>query len=158
MTFWQSYAHFLLHFKRENLMITKIKQSINHAISLLSNLEKNPGEMESLFLSEVSPTGVFGEVQLEEIEAREKNYQNDKKFILSAEKTSLIEQFKTLNDTLAQNISMFDTMGWTEEKKLSGFGDSELELLVQHFKEPLSNMEVSTASFAKKRCLMSGLD
>ena len=49
-------------------------------------------------------------------------------------------------------------MGWLEEKTLSGFGDFELELLVQHFKEPLSNMEVPTASFAKKCCLMSGLD
>ena len=41
-------------------------------------------------------------------------------------------------------------MGWPEGKKLSDFGDAELELLVQHFKEPLSNMEVPTASFAKK--------
>ena len=38
-------------------------------------------------------------------------------------------------------------------KKLSGFGDAELELLVQHFKEPLSNMEVPTASFAKEMLL-----
>ena len=67
------YCHFLYDFlavlrplsatfQRENLMFTEIKPSVKHAISLLSNLEKNPGEMESLFLSEVSPTGVFGEV------------------------------------------------------------------------------------------------
>ena len=41
-------------------------------------------------------------------------------------------------------------MGWPERKKLSDFGDAELEQLVQHFKEPLSNMEVPTASFAKE--------
>ena len=77
--------------------------------------------MESLFLSKVSPTGVFGEVQLEKIETRGKNYQNDGKFILSAGKTSLIERFKTLNVTVAQNISIFDTMGWPEEKKIVRF-------------------------------------
>ena len=44
-------------------------------------------------------------------------------------------------------------MRWPEGKKLSDFGDAELELLVQHFKEPLSNMEVSTASFAKEMLL-----
>ena len=38
-------------------------------------------------------------------------------------------------------------------EKLSDFGDAELELLVQHFKEPLSNMEVPTASFAKEMLL-----
>ena len=68
--------------------------------------------MESLFLSEVSPTGVFGEVQLKKIEAREQNYQNDRKFVLSAGKTSLIERLKTLDNTVAQNIFIFDTMGW----------------------------------------------
>ena len=47
------YCHFLYHFlavlrplsatsERENLMFTEIKPSVNHAISLLSNLEKNP--------------------------------------------------------------------------------------------------------------------
>ena len=158
------YCHFLYDFlavlrplsatfQRENLMFTEIKPSVNHAISLLSNLEKNLGEMESLFLSKVSPTGVFGEVQLEKIEARKQNYQNDKKFIFPAGKTSLIERFKTLDDTVAQNISIFDTMGWPEGKKLSNFGDAELELLVQHFKEPLSNMKVPTASFAKEMLL-----
>ena len=39
------------------------------------------------------------------------------------------------------------------EKTIGFFGDAELELLVQHFKEPLSNMEVPTASFAKKMLL-----
>ena len=58
-------------FPRENLMFTEIKPSVNHVISLLSNLEKNLGEIESLFLSEVSPTGVFGEVQSEKIEGKE---------------------------------------------------------------------------------------
>ena len=140
-------------FQRENLMFTEIKPLVNHTISLLSNLEKNPGKMESLFLSEVSPTSVFGDVQLEKIEAREKNYQNDRKFILSAGKTSLIERFKTLDNTVAQNISIFDTMEWPEGKKMSDFGDAELELLVQHFKEPLSNMEAPTASFAKEMLL-----
>ena len=105
--------------------------------------------MESLFLSKVSPTGVFGEVQLEKIEARKQNYQNDRKFILSAGKTSLVERLKSLDDTVAQNISIFDTMGWPARKKLSDFGNAELELLVQHFKEPLSNMKVPNASFAK---------
>ena len=38
-------------------------------------------------------------------------------------------------------------------EKLSDFGDAELELLVQHFKEPLSNMEVPTGSFAKEMLL-----
>ena len=52
-------------------MFTEIKPSVNHAISLLSNLEKKTGEMESLFLSEVSPIGVFREVQFEKIEVRE---------------------------------------------------------------------------------------
>ena len=77
--------------------------------------------MKSLFLSEVSPTGVFEEVQLEKIEAREKNYQNDRKFILSAGKTSLMERFETLDDTIAQNISIFDTMGLPEGKKTVRF-------------------------------------
>ena len=99
------------------------------------------------------PTGVFGEVQLEKIEAREQNYQNDRKFIVYAEKTSLIERLKTLDDTVAQNISIFDTMGWPEGKKLSDFGNAELELLVQHFKELLSNMEVPNASFSKEMLL-----
>ena len=47
------YCHFLYHFlavlrplsttsQRENLMFTEIKPSVNHAISLLSNLEKKP--------------------------------------------------------------------------------------------------------------------
>ena len=45
------YYLFLYHFlavllsatsQRENLMFTEIKSSVNHAISLLSNLEKNP--------------------------------------------------------------------------------------------------------------------
>ena len=77
------YCHFLYDFQavlrplsatfqRENLMFTEIKPLVNHPISLPYNLEKNPGKMESLFLSEVSPTGVFEEVQLEKIEAREK--------------------------------------------------------------------------------------
>ena len=44
-------------------------------------------------------------------------------------------------------------MGWPEGKKLSEFWDAELELLMQHFKEPLSNMEVPTASFTKKMLL-----
>ena len=88
-------------------MLTEIKPSGNHAISLLSNLEKNPGEMESLFLFEVSSTGVFGEIQLEKIEAREQNYQNDRKFILSAGKTSLVERLKTLDDTVTQNIRIY---------------------------------------------------
>ena len=44
-------------------------------------------------------------------------------------------------------------MGWPEGKKLSDFGDAEIELLVQHFKEPLSNIEVPTASFAKEMLL-----
>ena len=64
-----------------------------------------------------------------------------------------MERFKTLDDTVAQNISIFDIMGWSEGKKLSGFEDAELELLVQHFKEPLSNVKVPTASFAKKMLL-----
>ena len=38
-------------------------------------------------------------------------------------------------------------------KKLSNFGDAELELLVQHFKVPLSKMEILTASFAKEMLL-----
>ena len=38
-------------------------------------------------------------------------------------------------------------------EKLSDFGDAELELLVQDFKEPLSNMEAPTASFAKEMLL-----
>ena len=58
-----------------------------------------------------------------------------------------------MDDTVAQNISTFDTMGWPEGKKLSNFGDTELKLLVQHFKKLLSNMEVSTASFAKEMLL-----
>ena len=38
-------------------------------------------------------------------------------------------------------------------EKLLDFGDAELELLVQHFKEPLSNMEVPIASFTKEMLL-----
>ena len=38
-------------------------------------------------------------------------------------------------------------------EKLSDFGGAELEILVQYFKEPLSNMEVPTASFAKEMLL-----
>ena len=41
----------------------------------------------------------------------------------------------------------------TRGKNFSYFGDAELELLVQNFKEPQSNMEVPTASFAKKMLL-----
>ena len=44
-------------------------------------------------------------------------------------------------------------MRWPEGKKPSDFGDAELELLVQYFKEPLSNMEVPTASFAEEMLL-----
>ena len=38
-------------------------------------------------------------------------------------------------------------------EKLLDFGDAKLELLVQPFKKPLSNMEVPTASFAKEMLL-----
>ena len=41
-------------------------------------------------------------------------------------------------------------MGWPAGKKLSDFGNAELELLVQDFKEPLSNIKVLNASFAKE--------
>ena len=54
------YCHFLYDFlavlrplsaafQRENLMLTEIKPSVNHAISLLSNLEKKPRRDGSLF-------------------------------------------------------------------------------------------------------------
>ena len=39
------------------------------------------------------------------------------------------------------------------EDKTADFGDAELELLVQHFKKPLSNIEVRTALFAKEMLL-----
>ena len=91
--------------------------------------------MESLFLSEVSPIGVFREVQFEKIEVRKTTIKIIEN-LSSVGKNSLIERFKTLDDTVTQNISIFDTMGWAEGKKLLDFGDAEFELLVQHFKEP----------------------
>ena len=66
--------------------------------------------MESLFLSEVSPTGVFREVQLEKVEAREKTIK------MIGNLFPLMERFKTLDDTIEQNISIFDTIGWPEGK------------------------------------------
>ena len=44
-------------------------------------------------------------------------------------------------------------MVWPEGKKLSDFGDTELEQLVQHFKVPQPNMGVPTSSFAKELLL-----
>ena len=67
-------------------MLTEIKPPVNRAISLLSNLEKKPGKMESLFWSEVSPTGVFGNVQLAKIEARKKNTKRIENLSLLVEK------------------------------------------------------------------------
>ena len=67
-------------------MLTEIKPSVKHAISLLHNLEKNSGKMENLFLSEVFPTGVFREVQLEKVEARKKTTKMIKHLFFQMEK------------------------------------------------------------------------
>ena len=158
------YCHFLydfltvlrpvsVMFQRESLMLSEIKPSVNRAISLLSKLEHSPGEMESHFLSEMSSTDVFKEVQLERVETGEISYHKDRKIVLSGGKTSLKERFKTLDTTVAQNISIFDTMRWPEGKKLSDFGDTELEQLVEHFKVQLVNWGVSNSSFAKELLL-----
>ena len=158
------YCHFLydfltvlrpvsVMFQRESLMLSEIKPSVNRAISLLSKLEHSPGEMETHFLSEVSSTGVFKEVQLQRVETGEMSYHKDRKIVLSGGKTSLKERFKTLDTTVAQNISIFDTMRWPEGKKLSDFGDTELEQLVEHFKVQLVNLGVSNSSFAKELLL-----
>ena len=113
--------------------------------------------MESFLLSKVSPTGVFRKVQLKKVKARETNYQNDRKFILSYGKAFLMDQFKTLDETV-EHIYFLIQWDGQKGKKLSDFGDAELELLllllvVQHFKEALSNMKVPTASFAKEMLL-----
>ena len=139
-------------------MLTEIKPSVNHAISLLSNLEKNPGEMESLFLSEVFPSGVFGEVQSEKIELRKKTYQIDRKFILSAGKASLVEPFKSLDDAVAQNISIFDPMGWPEGKNCQILEMLSLSYWCSISGSPYLTWKFQLLHLQRKCCLMNGLD
>ena len=114
--------------------------------------------MESFFLSEVSTTGVFVGVQLEKIEAREQNYQNDRKFILSAGKTSLIERLKTLDDTVAQNIYIFDTMGWLAGKKCQILGMLSLNYWCSISRSPYLTWKFQMLHLQRKCCLMSDLD
>ncbi|XP_078238927.1 zinc finger protein 862-like [Pogona vitticeps] len=128
-----------LTFQKPDLLINQVQIHIKKTIASLEELEKTPGPMENEFINNTSVTGMYHEIQLDEMTEGQKKFECDRKEIIEIGMADVKRRFlKTATDDILTSMSIFDTFTWPE-KSLGSFGKEEVTTLVSHYKDLLQH-------------------